>query len=197
MPAPIDLIVGLGNPGSEYADTRHNAGFWFVDALTRRHAVLLRTQRAFFGELGRVTIDGHGCWLLKPMTYMNRSGQAAVALASYYRIASEQVLVVHDELDLDPGVVRLKRGGGPGGHQGLKDLLARLGEPSFLRLRIGIGRSAPGSDATPYVLGRPPAAEREAIRGAIDAAIAELPRLLAGDLAQAMNQLHRRTREPI
>jgi len=187
----IALIAGLGNPGPEYRDTRHNAGFWLADALaggdtcfnldTKFHALVCRRQ-------------GHGrdYRVIKPTTFMNRCGLAVAALARFYKIEPDQILVVHDELDLPPGAARLKRGGGDGGHNGLRDITAQLGTNQYLRLRIGIGH--PGSSAlvTPYVLGRPSAEDREAMLGAIEDALRVLPLALDGDLQKAMNQLHSR-----
>jgi PTH1 family peptidyl-tRNA hydrolase len=185
----IALIAGLGNPGPEYRDTRHNAGFWLADTLaggdtsfnleTKFHALVCRRQ-------GR----GHDYRVIKPTTYMNRSGLAVAAVARFYKIEPAQLLVVHDELDLPPGAARLKRGGGDGGHNGLRDITAQFGTNQYLRLRIGIGH--PGSSAlvTPYVLGRPSADDREAILSAIEDALRALPLVLDGELQKAMNQLH-------
>ncbi len=142
MPAvsePIELIVGLGNPGSRYEQTRHNAGFWLLDALAESLGSRFSVEGRFFGLLGRVEIDGQSCYLFKPTTFMNRSGQALAALTRYYKIPAPRVLVVHDEIDLPPGVVRLKRGGGHGGHNGLRDIIKALGDNSFWRLRLGVG----------------------------------------------------------
>ncbi|MEJ2509233.1 MAG: aminoacyl-tRNA hydrolase [Gammaproteobacteria bacterium] len=190
MGANIELIVGLGNPGPKYERTRHNAGFWFVDAIA--DGASFRAESKFHGQLAKARLDGHEVWLLKPDTYMNRSGQAVAALARFYKIPAENILVAHDELDLDPGVVRLKQGGGHGGHNGLRDMVDHLGGNGFLRLRIGIGHPGTAREVVDYVLTRPSVADREAIEGAIDAARAALPLVLAGDLPRAMNQLHSR-----
>ncbi len=185
------LIAGLGNPGPEYADTRHNAGFWFIDALARDSGSVLGRDKRFAGELGRLE-RAADCRLLKPDTFMNASGRSVAAVAAYFRIAPAQILVVHDELDLQPGVVRLKRGGGHGGHNGLRDITTALGGNGFDRLRIGIGRPPGGAAAvTPWVLGRPAAGDREAMEAAIDRAVALLPALLDEGPAKVMNRLHR------
>lgn len=189
--APIALIAGLGNPGTEHAADRHNAGFWLVDELARRCHGVLKNESRFHGEVARLAIDGRDCWVIKPATFMNRSGQAVAALAGFYKIPPEQILVVHDELDLAPGTARLKFGGGHGGHNGLRDLGARLGT-MYQRLRIGIGHPGHKDMVTDYVLGRPPKAERVLIEDAIAAALDVLPLLLAGDTGRAMNLLHSR-----
>ena len=188
----IRLIVGLGNPGSEYEPTRHNAGFWFVDRLARRHGVVLREERRYRSETARTQFDGHDCRLQKPLTYMNHSGQAVVALAGFHRITPQEILVAHDDLDLPPGAVRLKRGGGHGGHNGLRDLFQHLGGGDFLRLRIGIGHPGSADQVVDYVLTRPSAEDRSRIEAAIDAAVEVMPLVLDGALEQAMNRLHGR-----
>ncbi len=190
MSAPINLIVGLGNPGREYQQTRHNAGFLFVDRVAETHGLVLRSERRFKGDLARWQDAGHDCRLLKPATFMNRSGQAVTAVADFYRLAPEQILVAHDELDLPPGTVRLKRGGGHGGHNGLRDIIQQLGSQDFLRLRIGIGHPGDRDAVTPYVLARPGPADEKAMTTAIEAALAVLPELLQGDLERAMHALH-------
>jgi PTH1 family peptidyl-tRNA hydrolase len=189
--SPVELIVGLGNPGAEYEQTRHNAGFWFLDAVARELGGHFHAEGKFQGDVVKVRLDGREIWLQKPMTYMNRSGQAAAALARFYKIAPESILVVHDELDLAPGQARLKQGGGHGGHNGLRDLHSQLGTPDYLRLRIGIGHPGHASQVTGYVLGKPPASERELIVMAIAQAREVLPLVVAGELQKAMNQLHR------
>jgi PTH1 family peptidyl-tRNA hydrolase len=185
------LVVGLGNPGPEYAATRHNAGFWFVDELARRHDGRLKPERRFGGDAGRVTVAGCDLWLLKPMSYMNRSGTPIRALCDYLQIPANEVLVAHDELDLPPGTVRLKRGGGAGGHNGLKDTITHLGE-DFWRLRFGIGRPEHRDEVIGYVLRRAGAAEEEQILASIEAAADEFPRLLAEGAGRVMNRLHTR-----
>ena len=155
----LRLVVGLGNPGGEYSATRHNAGYWFIDELAMRHGVRLKPERRYQGEVGRGEIAGVELWLLKPSTYMNRSGVAIRALCEYLRIPSAEVLVAHDELDLEPGVVRLKSGGGAGGHNGLKDAISHVGD-AFWRFRLGIGHPGDRSEVIDYVLRRAPAEER-------------------------------------
>lgn len=187
----IDLVVGLGNPGEQYARTRHNAGFWLVDALAERQCVKLKLERKFKGEAGELTLDGHAFRLLKPKTYMNNSGEAVAAMARFYQISPQRLLVVHDEIDLPPGVARLKRGGGSGGHNGLRDIIAAFGEEAeFLRLRIGVGHPGQASEVINYVLKPPASGERKLILEAIDRAIEVLPLVIGGNLEQAMQRLH-------
>jgi len=191
MAAAIRLLVGLGNPGAEYAATRHNAGAWFAEAVARRHGAGLQHESKFFGHTGRLVIDGCELRLLVPATYMNRSGQAVAAMARFYKLAPDAILVAHDELDLPPGVARLKQGGGHGGHNGLRDIIASLGNDNgFGRLRIGIGHPGNAALVTNYVLGKPPAADRSLVEQAMDAAAEQLPALVAGDWSKAMNRLH-------
>jgi len=189
---PIRLVVGLGNPGPEYAATRHNAGFWFVDELARRHDGRLKPERRYGGDAGRITVAGCDLWLLKPMSYMNRSGTPIRALCEYLQVPANEVLVAHDELDLPPGTVRLKRGGGAGGHNGLKDTITHLGE-DFWRLRFGIGRPEHRDEVIGYVLRRAGAADEEQILASIGAAADEFPHLLAEGAGRVMNRLHSRT----
>ena len=186
---PLQLVVGLGNPGAEHEDTRHNAGFWFVDELARRHDLRLKPERRYNAEAGCGEIAGKPLWFLKPMGYMNRSGQSVRAFCDYLQLPSDQVLVVHDELDLPPGVARLKRGGGAGGHNGMKDVIAHLGE-DFWRLRIGIGHPGHRELVIGYVLERPGAVEQRLMREAIELAVAEFPRLLTEGAEKMMNRLH-------
>ncbi len=186
---PLQLVVGLGNPGAEHEDTRHNAGFWFVDELARRHDLRLRPERRYHAEAGRGEIAGKSLWFLKPMGYMNRSGQSVRAFCDYLQLPPDQVLVVHDELDLPPGVARLKRGGGAGGHNGMKDVIAHLGE-DFWRLRLGIGHPGHRDLVIGYVLERPGAVEERLIRESIELAVAEFPRLLTEGAEKMMNRLH-------
>lgn len=187
--AAVQLIVGLGNPGAEYEGTRHNAGFWFADAVARGAGAAFRRESKFHGELCKATVAGNPLWLLKPMTYMNRSGLSVATLSRFYKIPPEQILVAHDELDLPPGAVRLKQGGGHGGHNGLRDISAQLG-PNYLRLRLGIGHPGHAGAVTGYVLGRPSGADRDRIEEAVAEAVASLPSVLEGDMARAMNRLH-------
>lgn len=188
--ASIQLIVGLGNPGPEYDRTRHNAGFWFVDALARHKGVILRHENKFHGETGQLRLDGDECRLLKPLTYMNRSGQSVSALARFYRIPPEAILVIHDELDLPAGTARLKQGGGHGGHNGLRDITSALGGNGFLRLRLGIGHPGHRDQVVDYVLKKPSKEDERLIEDAIDDALLVVPQLLAGEIERAMNQLH-------
>lgn len=188
---PLTLIVGLGNPGPTYARTRHNAGFELVDELARRTGASLRHESRHQGELARVSIGGADVWLLKPMTYMNLSGQSARSVAGFYRILPQSILVAHDELDFPPGTVRLKEGGGAGGHNGLRDMIAQLGD-DFWRLRIGIGHPGDRDVVLNYVLGRPPAAEAALIREAVLAAADAVPVMLTDGAQKAMSRLHAR-----
>ena len=189
---PLRLVVGLGNPGPTYARTRHNAGFEFVEELAQRTRTSLRAEPRHQGELGRMRIGAHEIWLLKPMTFMNLSGAAVQSVAGFYKIPLDAVLVAHDELDFPPGVVRLKHGGGAGGHNGLRDIMARLGA-SFWRLRIGIGHPGVRDAVLNYVLGRPAAADADAIGAALRDAADALPVMLQEGAQKAMNQLHSRT----
>ncbi|MGS0942132.1 aminoacyl-tRNA hydrolase [Pseudomonas luteola] len=187
----VQLIVGLGNPGAEYEQTRHNAGALFVERLAAQHHVNLVADRKYHGLTGRFTHDGHDIRLLIPTTYMNRSGQAVAALAGFYRIPVESILVAHDELDMPPGVAKLKKGGGHGGHNGLRDIIAQLGNQNgFHRLRLGIGHPGHSSLVSGYVLGRAPRAEQELLDTSIDFALGVLPDILAGDWTRAMQRLH-------
>ena len=186
----IRLLVGLGNPGPSYAATRHNVGFWWVDELARRHGGHLSPDQKLSANVVRLSLRGEPRWLLQPTTFMNRSGQAVGALARYYNIAPEQVLVVHDELDLPPGRARLKRGGGHGGHNGLRDIIAHLGSRDFLRLRLGIGHPGSAKEVTDYVLGRPSVSDHDAIETAMDVSLGVLDQVLDGDLQKGMNHLH-------
>lgn len=185
----IKLIVGLGNPGSKYEPTRHNAGFWFVERVAQRFSAPLGEEKKFSGATGTAYIDGSKVRLLKPLTYMNKSGDAVYRFTDYYDIAAEEVLVVHDELDLEPGTIRLKKGGGHGGHNGLRDIAAKFGK-DFYRLRTGIGHPGHRDDVVNFVLHAPSAAERELIDNALDNALAHLSLIVAGDFARAMNSLH-------
>lgn len=186
----ISLIVGLGNPGPEYAETRHNAGFRFLDALARREAVDLRREQRFGADAARATIDGEDVWLLRPATFMNRSGDAVGRFARYYKIAPAGILVAYDELDLPPGVVRLKQGGGDAGHNGVHDVIEKLGAADFVRLRIGIGRPPSAGQGASYVLRKAPPAEQALIDGAIERVLAVLPDIVHGQHQKAMNVLH-------
>jgi PTH1 family peptidyl-tRNA hydrolase len=184
------VIVGLGNPGDRYAETRHNAGFWFLDRVAEAAGARLRPQSKVQAEVARTTVHGRDCLLVRPVTHMNHSGQAVRAVMDYYRIGVEALLVAYDELDLPPGVARLKQGGGHGGHNGLRDIFRHCADPGFLRLRIGIGHPGHRDAVTPYVLSRPAAEQERRIREAIGQALDVLPAVLRGDLAGAMQTLH-------
>jgi len=186
----IELIVGLGNPGPKYQDTRHNAGFWFVERLADRHGGRLLNESKFHGLMARVRIGGLDLRLLEPLTFMNRSGQSVAAVARYFSIAPEQILIVHDELDLPPGQVRLKQGGGHAGHNGLRDTMSALGSREFWRLRVGIDHPGDRSRVVDYVLNRPGKDEALAIDEALDQAENSLGDILSGRFSQAMNRLH-------
>lgn len=186
----IQLIVGLGNPGAQYEATRHNAGFWWVDEVAASHASQLNVESKFFGVAGRLKADGHEAWLLKPATFMNASGRSVAALANFYKIPPEAILVVHDELDLEPGNVKLKKGGGHGGHNGLKDIAAALGTPDFWRLRLGIGHPGHRNEVVNFVLHAPTREEMQLIEQTMDASTAVLPMLLKGNFEAAMLKLH-------
>ncbi|MBK7251254.1 MAG: aminoacyl-tRNA hydrolase [Gammaproteobacteria bacterium] len=191
MSTPLKLIVGLGNPGEAYARTRHNAGFWLVDELVRRQNGVFRAEARHQGELARVRLDGQDLWLFKPMQFMNRSGMPLASVASFYRIAPEEILVAHDEIDLPVGTVRLKQGGGHGGHNGLRDAIAHIGD-AFWRLRLGVGHPGEKAEVVDYVLMRAPAHEEGLIRDAV-AAGADAVALMIGQGAQkAMHRLHSR-----
>jgi len=193
MDTGIHCIIGLGNPGQEYADTRHNVGFWAIDRIASKGHSLLRPQAAFFAEFGSWDGPTGKIWLAKPITFMNRSGQAAAAISRYYRLSPAQILVLHDDLDLPPGELRLKHGGGHGGHNGLRDIDKALGSRDYHRLRIGIGHPGDKSEVTNYVLSRPGRADQQLITDAIDDFLGQLPVILQGRMQQAMNQLHRRS----
>lgn len=187
----IKLIAGLGNPGNEHRGTRHNAGADFVEALARRSGASLQAESKFFGLTGRATLSGHDLRLLIPTTFMNLSGKSVAAMAGFFKIAPENILIAYDELDIPVGSARFKQGGGLGGHNGLRDIVPALGnDKNFHRLRIGIGHPGHASRVTGYVLGAPSQADRERIDASIDEAIAALPLLLDGDSVKAMTRLH-------
>ncbi|GAA5444160.1 peptidyl-tRNA hydrolase [Microbulbifer sp. NBRC 101763] len=188
---PIQLIVGLGNPGPEYDRTRHNAGADFVVELARQHGTQLSQDSKYHGLTGRVRIGSREIRLLIPTTYMNRSGQSVGPLANFFKIPPEAILVAHDELDLAPGIARLKAGGGHGGHNGLRDIIAALGNNrNFMRLRLGIGHPGSSSEVSRFVLQRAPRAEQETLADAIDRSIDVLPTAATGDWGSAMKTLH-------
>lgn len=190
MPAVVALIVGLGNPGPQYEETRHNAGFWFVEQVARQQGEQFRLENKFNGEIARVVIKGQQVWLLKPNTFMNRSGQSVAALARFYKIPLENILVVHDELDLPPGTARLKQGGGHGGHNGLRDIVAQMGSKDFMRLRIGIGHPGDSKQVSNYVLSRASAEDQRLIEQSLEVALEVLPQMVSGEFQKAMNTLH-------
>jgi PTH1 family peptidyl-tRNA hydrolase len=188
---PLRIIVGLGNPGPEHQVTRHNVGFWFVDLLARRHGAEFRDYRKYSGETARVTIDGQELILLKPTTYMNRSGLSVRQISDFYKIVPDDILVAHDELDLPVGSVRLKNGGGHGGHNGLRDTIAHVGE-SFWRLRLGIGHPGNKAEVIDYVLTRAPRVEEDLILEAVNTAADSVPLILEQGAERAMTKLHSR-----
>lgn len=190
----IRLIVGLGNIGAEYERTRHNAGFWFVDEIAAKGRASFAHERKFSGDVARLRDGAQELWLLKPSTYMNRSGQAVVALALYYKILPTQILVVHDEVDMLPGAIKLKRGGGTAGHNGLKDIQAKLGTPDFWRLRIGVGHPRSlqlTQDVGDFVLHPASREHQQQIDDAMGRALDVVPLLIQGQFERAMMQLHR------
>ncbi|MEK6806808.1 MAG: aminoacyl-tRNA hydrolase [Pseudomonadota bacterium] len=190
MSPSIRLIVGLGNPGREYARTRHNAGFWFADALAEKHGGSFRTESKFRGELAQVRIENETLLVLKPATFMNSSGESVQALAAFHKLTPEQILVVHDELDLPIGAARLKAGGGHGGHNGLRSLHQHLGE-AYLRLRLGVGHPGTKERVHGYLTDeRTPAEEENLIQAGIKAALNVMPALVTGGIEKAMQLLH-------
>ncbi len=189
MSQSIKLIVGLGNPGNEYVDTRHNVGFWFLDELAKMYHGHFKKDKKFHGDTARVNIHANEVWLLKPDTFMNLSGQSLQALAQFYKIKLENILVVHDELDLEVGIARLKKGGGHGGHNGLRDISTRMGK-DFWRLRLGIGHPGDKSKVSGYVLNKPSKDERISIERAIDNATRVIDDVVAGETQKAMHRLH-------
>lgn len=185
----IKLIAGLGNPGNEYKDTRHNTGFWFVDKISEQFGISLSHDKKFHGEVGRGTIFGQDVRLLKPDTFMNRSGLAVVPLAKFYNIAPNEILIAHDELDIAPGSIRLKTGGGHGGHNGLRDILPHIGA-DFHRLRIGIGHPGHASKVSGWVLSKPSSDDGINIDKALDCALDNLNLIMAGDFDKARNAIN-------
>ena len=189
--AQIILIVGLGNPGTGHAGTRHNAGYWFLEELARRYPLDFRLEARFKSELAELQIGGHKLRLLRPNTFMNLSGVSVAPLARYFDIAAEQILVVHDDLDLSPGVARIKNGGGHGGHNGLRSLFSDLGSREFVRLRLGIGHPGNSDEVTDYVLRMPSPQDRELILEAVQRSAELFEDMAAGDWERVMNELHR------
>ena len=186
----IKLFVGLGNPGPEYEATRHNAGFWWIDALARELKLTLVPERAYHGLMARTSIAGHSVWLLQPQTFMNLSGKSVAALARFFKIQPEEILVVHDELDLSPGQAKLKRGGSHAGHNGLRDIHAQLGSSDYWRLRIGIGHPGVKGEVIHWVLKKPAPDQRTLIEDSITHALQAAPALLAGDMDKATLLVH-------
>jgi len=196
----IRLLVGLGNPGPEYVATRHNAGFWWLDEVARKLGATLQPERSYFGLAARINRPLPGVegpiWLLEPMTFMNLSGKSVAALARFFKIAPNEILVAHDELDLMPGQVKIKLGGSHAGHNGLKDIHAQLGSGDCWRLRLGIGHPGVKSEVVNYVLRKPPPEEREAIEKCIDQSLQALDLLLAGSMERAMMKIHAKPPRP-
>ena len=192
----IRLLVGLGNPGPEYQATRHNAGFWFVDAAARELRLTLAPERSYFGLVARMNRGDDPVWLLEPMTFMNLSGKSVAALARFFKIAPSEIMVAHDELDLLPGQVKMKRGGSHAGHNGLKDIQAQLGSADFWRLRLGIGHPGDRAEVVNYVLRKPLAEHREAIDKCIEQSIMALPLLLDGEMERALMKVHAKPPRP-
>lgn len=192
MASDIRLIAGLGNPGARYEETRHNAGFWYVDRVAAAHGVAWRAESRFFGDVAEVRVDRQVLRLLKPTTFMNESGRSVGALARYFGLAPAQVLVAHDEIDLPPGTVRLKRGGGHGGHNGLRDIIPQLGGADFARLRIGVGHPGSKEQVIGYVLARADAAQRTLIDESVQRAAERFDDMIVNGLDRVMNELHRR-----
>ena len=187
----IQLIAGLGNPGREHEETRHNAGAWFVEELARQSGVSLSSESRFHGRTARIRMGGNDVRLLIPSTFMNLSGQSVGALINFFKIPLQDVLIVYDELDFEVGCVRLKTGGGIGGHNGLRDIVQSLGnQKDFHRLRIGIGHPGHASKVSGYVLSKPSSDDRQRIMASIDEALRVLPDVIAGDMAKAMTRLH-------
>jgi PTH1 family peptidyl-tRNA hydrolase len=186
----IKLLVGLGNPGNEYEDTRHNAGFWWIDAVARELKVSLVPERSYHGLVARTTVNGQTVWLLEPQTYMNLSGKSVSALAKFFKIQSQEILVAHDELDIPPGEAKLKLGGSHAGHNGLRDIHAQLGTADYWRLRIGVGHPGDKAEVVSWVLKKPMLEHRKAIDDSIHRAVLALPLLLAGDMEKAMVKIH-------
>jgi len=192
----IRLIVGLGNPGPEYEATRHNAGFWFIDEVARSLRVSLVPERSYFGLVARANLANGPVWLLEPMTFMNLSGKSVAALARFFKIAPNEILVAHDELDLVPGQTKMKLGGSHAGHNGLKDIQAQLGSADFWRLRLGIGHPGVKAEVVDYVLRKPIAEQREAIEKGIEQAITALPLMLEGEMERALMKVHAKPPRP-
>ena len=186
----IKLVVGLGNPGTEYEATRHNAGFWWIDTIARDLKVQLQPDRAYHGLVARTSVNGHNVWLLQPHTFMNLSGKSVAALARFFKILPQEILVVHDELDIAPGEAKLKLGGSHAGHNGLRDIHAQLGTDQYWRLRVGIGHPGVKSEVANWVLKKPAPDQRTAIEDCIIRTSLALPHLLSGDMVKATHHIH-------
>jgi len=184
------VIFGLGNPGSRYSETRHNAGFWFLDRLSEAAGVSLRKQSRLHADTARVSLHGRDCVLARPTTFMNHSGQSVRAVMDYFKIGADRLLVAYDELDLPPGIARLKQGGGHGGHNGMRDIFRHTADHDFLRLRIGIGHPGSRDAVTGYVLSRASASQERLIQASISSALDVMPLILGGDVPGAMQELH-------
>ena len=191
MSARVQMIVGLGNPGSEYENTRHNAGFWFVGSLANSFRSPFRAEKKFHGEIAKIHLAGQDVWLLKPDTFMNESGRAVQALAQFYKIDLKNIMVAHDELDLEPGIARLKQGGGHGGHNGLRDIISKMGGNGFARLRLGICHPGDRNKVTSHVLKKVSMDDKIEVERAIERTMQVLPDIIDGNLQKAMNELHR------
>ena len=189
----IKLFVGLGNPGPDYEATRHNAGFWWIDALARELKATLVPERSYHGLVARTSVHGQSVWLLQPQTFMNLSGKSVASLARFFKIQPEEILVAHDELDIEPGQVKLKRGGSHAGHNGLRDIHAQLGTGDYWRLRIGVGHPGIKSEVINWVLKKPSPEHRTAIEDCIARSLKAVPALLAGDMEKATMQIHTST----
>ncbi len=192
----IKLFVGLGNPGSEYQATRHNAGFWWIDALAQHLKVALVHDKTYHGLVGRTTVNGQTLWLLKPQTFMNLSGRSVSALARFYKVPAEQILVVHDELDILPGQLKLKRGGSHAGHNGLRDIHDQIGTDDYWRLRLGIGHPGVKAEVVDWVLKKPVTEHLQMIEACIAESLKSVPLLISGDMAKATMQLHTKPKTP-
>ncbi|NMM08910.1 MAG: aminoacyl-tRNA hydrolase [Polaromonas sp.] len=186
----IKLFVGLGNPGTEYEATRHNAGFWWLDALSRELKAPLSLDKSYHGQVARTTVNGQTVWLLKPLTFMNLSGKSVAALARFFKISPDEVLVAHDELDIVPGQAKLKFGGSHAGHNGLRDIHSQLGTPDYWRLRIGVGHPGVKSEVISWVLKKPSPEHRAAIEDSIARCLRAVPELLAGEMEKATMLIH-------
>lgn len=186
----IKLFVGLGNPGPDYENTRHNAGFWWVDALARELKLTLSPDKSYYGLVAKGQVEGRSIWLLQPQTFMNLSGKSVGALVRFFKIAPQEILVAHDELDIVPGQVKLKFGGSHAGHNGLRDIHAQLGSPDYWRLRLGIGHPGVKDQVLDWVLKKPSREHRDAIGECIDRSVRAAPRLMAGEMEPATMLIH-------